>query len=311
MGRGAPLAGVTLRGAPTLAELSGRRPAEKTPHAVLVIAERLEPEVRDRFLEAVEDMRDRLDVRALEAALIAGDLALVDKLVLDALREAAKLEGVLDALNRAFQTMGTQAAAEVATAVGAELVFDVANPFAVEWMREYGARFVTNVTDSTRQAIADYLAEAIESGRSYSESAAEVKRLVAGLDSNSQRRLAAYRRGLEELGVSGKELQDRLAAYAEALLNERAQLIASYETVRATNAGQEVAWRIAQDKGLLSAKAKREWITTPDDRLCPDCLTMDGVKVGLNEPFRTPVGEVMTVNDIHVRCRCSEGLAEL
>ena len=296
--------------APTIGDLTGQDARERTPHAVLVIAGRLEPDVRDRFIAAMDAARSDIDVEALIEALKAGDIELALSIAVEGLKAAGRFDDVVDSLRQAFETMGTQTMSGVAAVTGVDLSFDMANEAAAAWMREYGARLVTNVTDATRAAIAEYLATGIEEGRSYSESAREIARMIGSLDINRVRSLEKYRKNLMSQGVAGGELDKKLESYAGKLLRSRAQTIASYETVRATNAGQEIAWRVAQERGALSSKAKREWITTPDDRLCPDCLSMDGVEVGLNEPFDTPVGAVMVVNDIHVRCRCSEGLTQ-
>lgn len=79
-------------------------------------------------------------------------------------------------------------------------------------------------------------------------------------------------------------------------------------TLSASNAGQRELWMQASEKGLLPSDQEREWILTPDGRLCPNCERMDGARVKLNEPWQTPAGPVMIPQQIHPTCRCAQGL---
>ena len=76
-------------------------------------------------------------------------------------------------------------------------------------------------------------------------------------------------------------------------------MIARTETMRASNMGQQEAWAQAKDKGLLTGKEKKEWITTPDDRLCPVCEPMDGKKVPMADEFD------IEGPPAHPQCRCT------
>ena len=89
--------------------------------------------------------------------------------------------------------------------------------------------------------------------------------------------------------------------YAAQLLKHRALTIARTETIRASVDGQLAIWREAQRQGLLPMNARKRWIVTPDDRLCPQCAPLKGVEVPLNSPF--PGG--VDGPPLHPNCRCA------
>ncbi len=82
----------------------------------------------------------------------------------------------------------------------------------------------------------------------------------------------------------------------------------SGNTINALNLGQQLGWRQARDNGLIDDSARRFWIVTPDDRLCPECAAVPGMNpdgVGLDEEFDTPYGP-MEGPTLHPQCRCTE-----
>jgi SPP1 gp7 family putative phage head morphogenesis protein len=89
--------------------------------------------------------------------------------------------------------------------------------------------------------------------------------------------------------------------YAAQLLRHRAQTIARTETIRASVDGQLAIWKAAQAQGLLPNHARKRWIVTPDDRLCPRCAPLQGVEVQLHQTF--PGG--VSGPPLHPNCRCA------
>jgi hypothetical protein len=75
-------------------------------------------------------------------------------------------------------------------------------------------------------------------------------------------------------------------------------------TMSALNRGALEAYGQAQQKGLLSGDAVKEWISTPDERACPVCLPLDGVTVPLKAMFATANGP-LPGPVAHPRCRCA------
>lgn len=148
--------------------------------------------------------------------------------------------------------------------------FDETNPKATDWAREHAAELVKGLSDTSR----DEIREAVE---------------------------AAFE---EQIDV------DELASELTDLLGdaERAELIARTETMRASNEGQQAAWDQALDTGLLTGREKQEWITTPDDRLCPICEPLDGQVTDLDGKFDVD-GEQVDSPPAHPNCRCTVALS--
>lgn len=147
--------------------------------------------------------------------------------------------------------------------------FDVTNPRATEWAAEHAAWLIDGISETTREAIREEVEAAFE----------------------------------DQFDV--RDLADRI----EDLIGDasRAQTIARTETMTASNQGQLEAWEQAKEAGLLSGGEQKEWIVTPDDRLCPICEPMDGVNVGLDEKFVVN-GEELDGPPAHPNCRCTIAL---
>lgn len=152
--------------------------------------------------------------------------------------------------------------------MGMDYTFDKTNPAALKWAQKHAGELVTNVTKHTRELIREAVAANLEG-----------------------------------------EIDDReLPKFIESLIGDskRAQLIAHNEVMTAANEGQRQLWNQAVKKGLIPKTAKKTWIITPDEKVCPDCEAMDGVTVGLNDEYPNDMGDGPPA---HPRCRCTEGIA--
>jgi SPP1 gp7 family putative phage head morphogenesis protein len=198
--------------------------------------------------------------------------------------------------------------------------FDRTNPSAVLWVERHAAELVTEVTDQTRRAIRKIITKAFVEGIPPRE-AAVLLRKVVGLHSRDEEALSnlkqrilenpggkvyAGKRAIRvpEKGMTNKALRDTLSKYADRLHNRRALLIARTETIRGSNEGQAQLWNQAVDAGKLSRTAKRVWITTPDERLCPICEGLEGKIAPLNGSFDGR----FSGPPAHPACRCTTGL---
>jgi len=144
--------------------------------------------------------------------------------------------------------------------------FDAADPIVVEWARKHGAELAKDLSDTTRHNIADALVRAFENQ--------DLRTLYDDV-----------------LNAVGDE--------------KRATLIARTEVMRAANAGQRESWRQAVDSGMLTGDEKRQWIVTNDERLCPECESLDGEVAELGGEYPDPGGEGPP---LHPNCRCTEGI---
>lgn len=298
--------------------------------AVHRIADRLEPQVRKRFLEAVTAMRGAIgeaELQALLQALRAGQAA-----VAAAGLPWAEFQRVFDGTTvsgaRSLEALflaglagtGEIAAGELNAALSASVVFDVGNPRVVAFARQHTAKLVREVTERSREAIREMIARQLEAlGTSApSKELAELVRDRIGLTSSQQRTLERFTANLADQGVDGAAAVKRTTRFRDGLIRRRAMAISRTETIRAANGGQRMLWRQARDEGVLPAdRARVRWIVTPDDRLDAEvCEPMpflaENEDVGLDGVFT--LGDFSgTVSDppAHTLCRCSTSLVIL
>jgi SPP1 gp7 family putative phage head morphogenesis protein len=181
--------------------------------------------------------------------------------------------------------------------------FDDKNPRAAKAAEEQGARMVTEITKETEQAIREAVATAIRQGIPPDELSDVVSDIV-GLTSAQAQAVLKYRQQLIDNGLAQNKVDAETEKYADKLLDKRADMIARTEIMDALNEGQDEAWQQAQDEGILSDDATKEWITAPDDQLCPECEAMDGKQVPVGQDF--PEGDP----PLHPNCRCTIGIGK-
>ncbi len=284
-------------------------PAEPEYRAIHRVADALAPGMVNTFVEAVRRVAGATALSDLEAALERGDLAAAEAAV-PWERLPAELAGVSVAIRQGFEQAAQASARYLPPRLRLELRFDLLNPRAVDWVRSHSGELIREVTDETRLAVRDVIRRAFEEGMHPYESARHIRNMV-GLTQRQAQAVDNFRKRLIEEGVKGEKLDKRVEAYRQRLLRKRAENIARTETLRASNEGQQELWRQAAEQGLINpAQVKREWIVTPDDRLCEMCAPMDGQKVGLEEPFQSELGAVMTP-PLHPMCRCATRLTEV
>ena len=215
------------------------------------------------------------------------------------------------------------------------------NPRAINWAASSSAARIVEIDRATRRAIQQIVSDAFEIGiapgdppllgpvsRIRGISSRQQARRVRGLVGLTERQLQAVRnlraemearvRGVIERasfkidvppgGFSSAFINRTATRYTERLRRGRALNIARTETITSANEGQRQIWLQAREDGLLTGAEKREWIVTPDDRLCPICRAMAGQLRGLDEPFDGGrFGRVMGPT-VHPQCRCATGL---
>jgi len=206
----------------------------------------------------------------------------------------------------AAQAILTAAAAQY-NALDLSGSFDLANPYAAAFLAEHGAALVTEITATTRVALATALTTYATEGLSADQIARAIRPFV-GLHSRQAAALLAYR--AEQLAEATTArlrtaAEARIARYAARLLRERLTTIARTELVTAHARGTLDSWREADRQGLLRPGARKVWLTAPGERTCDICRPLDGVKVALNEPFPRTGALAPT---LHPNCRCAMGL---
>jgi hypothetical protein len=163
------------------------------------------------------------------------------------------------------------------------------------------AKMVKGVTEETEKAIRAAILKAIRDGVPPYEAAELIHDLI-GLTSAQAQAVAAYKEQLIAGSLLPSAAAERAEEYADELLDVRAENIARYEIMDALNSGQEEAWLQAQEEGLLTDDATKEWVLSEDP--CDECEA--AAKAG-----PVPVGDEFPDGDppLHPRCRCTTGIA--
>jgi len=262
-------------------------------------------EMRKEIIRAFMALRNEVDLTELAAAFDSGNVNRVLALISEA-DIADSLEGSRQILKEALVSAGEAAAAELSTFLGETIAFSLINPNAVEFLETYGGAMVTNITPETMEAIRAALAEAYELGLTPAEAAKRIRDSI-GLTADMERQRAKLIADMLDAGATQSEVDAFIADWTEAKIKWRANNIAQNELATASNQGQEMLWDQAAQEGYIDPKkATREWLTTGSDKVCPLCAPMNGALTRIGEPWQTQVGPVMTPNEIHVRCQCTE-----
>ncbi len=272
-----------------------------------------------------------MDVRALETAFDEGSEPLAEFVVGYALAVTATHmarwlpEAIVTTLAAGgnAEARAVREADEFRTAQGFEnLYFDVTNREAVLWAGERSSTLITRITAKTRTAIRAVIARSFVEGIP-ADQAARMLRSLIGLTPRQAGAAATLRAKIlakpgkklwagrtpirvPKVGATIEWLERRVAQYSSRLLNYRARMIARTETIAASNEGQRQLWGQAQKKGLLDLNRLKEWIVTPDDRLCDICEPLAGSTAPINEPF-PDIG--VQGPPAHVMCRCAMGIS--
>lgn len=286
-------------------------PVAKAAPPLYAYADRLQPQIKTAFLNALDTLRRRLTGPQLQALLEAQDLDALRRLGLWDEFEKQLTAELQQPISDLIQRGGQDAISNMPESVQLQLRFDLTNPYAVAAIQTEVAASVRQLVNASQQAVLTVLREAYTDGIDAGTTARRL-RTHLGLTDRDARALEAYRNGLAQQNVAAGRLEDLANGYAARLIRQRASAIARTETIRAANLGTQGAWQAATLDGLLDPGQRRIWIVTPDDRLCPLCegvpdLNPDGV--GLGQPFNTDLGPVMNP-PLHVQCRCTQGLTE-
>lgn len=151
------------------------------------------------------------------------------------------------------------------------IAFDLHNPFAVQYLRDYGAKRVTQINETTRQTIKDLVVNGIDNGHSYDEIARQIKARFA------------------EFAVGKPQLH----------IDSRAHLVAVTEV---GNAYEHGTWSAAQSMAAVGLTMEKSWLTSGDDRVSDGCAENEGAGwILLDEPF--PSGDDKPLR--FPGCRCT------
>ena len=254
----------------------------------------------------------------IAAALVTGDASVLVEPYVRTLPGATPAAGAAEV--EAFRTVLAANATEVFVEAGAAemagitgaLTFDLENPYASAFAKEFAATRVTRIDDATRLAIRQTIAENVTSEIPTAQAVKRIRACIGLTPKQAEhvQRFAARMAAQVEAGELKQSVADKKVERAAAKkLRERAVMIARTEVIEAENAGTQASWDVAKSFGYLDANDKQEWIASVgSERTCPTCGELDGQKVPLNAPFVHPDGRTFTRPPAHPRCRCGVAL---
>jgi hypothetical protein len=282
--------------------------------------------------EAVAEGFERNTPSIVSAALHEAVGVMGTVLAVELIRElSSTMEAAAKTALRTAKIAGSLRAAREAPIEG--LFFDLTNPEAVLWIQQHGGDLIVGITKTTQAAIQRILIRSFEEGIPTGEAARMIRPLIGLTDVhtdavfNLRRAILGYRDRVtgRMVGGPGSKLwagktpirvprggatadfvARRTQQYAARLLNLRARMIARTETMSASNEGQRQLWLQAREQGLIGAGQTKEWIVTPDDRLCQICAPLSGEVQLVDEEFSVGV----LSPPAHVMCRCAMGLSD-
>jgi len=321
------------------------RPKSEEYEILHEVADSIEPVIRADLVNGVHSFGRKIDLRAVSEALALGDTeGAISLIPWDEFPEEA-----FSNVEELYRT-GAVNAAEASTPFFKNLIerlipvisdprflFDSTNPRFAEKIKEHTGALIENVTVSARESVQSLVSRSMDVGLTPNEIARRIPRSM-GLTERQQVALSNFEEALREGRTGGfTEFQRRTIApnggniqaalrtktteklvndYQRRLLNYRMERIARTESIRAVNLGQMEVWNQAADEGLFHrGTAKRVWVVTPDDRLCPICSEMEGQEVPFESDFEPPSAEKIgsaanglmpeQFPPIHPNCRCA------
>jgi hypothetical protein len=307
-----------------------------TRKQVDALVEKLEPTLRKAFEQALADWRNNVDLDALAAALMRGD---IEGAVRAANIQPAALNGFLTARENAFELAGT---AELAS-LRLNIIFDARHIRGEQQLSQYGAKFVQGVTDDTKAMLRTALTDSLSRGQGAKAAAKTIRDMIGLTDSqagwaiNLRRKLETDPKGLlSEFAADGYKLRDKrldgivrravkaekpiaaadvekiVTAYQNRAIRWRALNIARTETLRAVQAGNFEAYQQAVDSGKVAVQSVRKvWNSAQDNRVRHTHRELNGESVGLKESFvsvsgarlRYPLDPLAPLDET-INCRC-------
>lgn len=187
--------------------------------------------------------------------------------------------------------------------------FDPLDPATIQRQQDYRATFLKEFVAETKKAADMAYQWAVRKGLD-PEAAVVLVRTVAGLNVRQTGAvLTQWASRIEAANEPGTPWKvppvtwKMLEKAVEKVSKERAKTTADSEGWRLFSLGE---WSALDQQARQGVTFRRFWDVTPDERLCPVCSAIPGMNargVALDEPFRTPAGNVM-IPPQHPRCRC-------
>lgn len=297
-----------------------RKATASQTQAIERIANRLSPQLRKRFLEAVKASKDSIDLEALARAVQSGSATQAE--IATKLGTWPEKYGELSIDLKAGFIAGAGNAYEVLEGHTLRLNFTLINPHAVDYSARKLPRIVQAHVADAKRNIQSIITDSV-SGKHTGQEAAKLIRDSIGLIPGHERAVERMRERLTAEGLSPDKVDGKAERYAAKLLRSRANTIARTEIIQAQVSGQRALWQEAANEGLFDRKtAKRAWKTNHEGQTsagnetpCELCAPMDGQEIDFGDLYDHPelgtadvFGGLLSGPPLHPNCLCSENL---
>lgn len=228
--------------------------------------------------------------------------------------------GLADGMAGSFVAFGK-------TVPGPLVAFDALNPVHLEALRTLDTRVMRGLTEPLYQTVQDHVAFGLEQGWG-SRKVARGLREVLPLAPNQSEAVRNFERMLREgdlealtrrlrnrtfdgtirkafagKGLSEAQIKQMTAAYRKRMVAFNANTHARTATLDTLRRGQRLAWKDAQDRGLIDAsRMMKERVTVGDSRVREEHALENGAVVGIDEPY--PITLEVVAGELSFNCRC-------
>ena len=292
---------------------------------------RVEPGLRDRFLEIIKAAKDSIDLAILAALLTEGRYG----------EALALVEGVGRVLaaetTKVFLLAGEETAAFLTDALEIIVAFDQTNDFAIQVMQRAKLDLISEFTRQQTEATRAAILEGFRLGLNPRDQAILFRDSI-GLTAAQQRMVENFRRLLEndprqallrELRdgrfdqtieaalrrgepLTRAQVEKMVARYRENFLAFRAETIARTEALAAVHGGSFEMFRQAVANGEINPEEMfRTWHTARDARVRDSHVAMEGQRHPGLEPFTSGLGnrlrfpgDPLAPIEDRIQCRC-------
>lgn len=228
----------------------------------------------------------------------------------------AQISEAVDTLSGALKDAGVNLEMKLPSAMTAGFTFNKADPRALAWAEAQAASLVREVSDNTRSALREIIADAFRKNLSVDEVARRIRATV-GLTAKGAQTVTTLRERVTEQLIAGGTPPDKAAVQATAqaermrtrLVKTRAKTIARTEVLRASNNGRYLGWTQAIESGFAPPNVMKQWSSTTaslSGGACPRCYPMHGEIVPWDGTFSNGIN----MPPAHPNCRCTALMVE-
>lgn len=260
------------------------------------------------FKLAVEELRKNISVTELTKALEKGNILEIEKAIpwttFEAHLEKWKpiiIKTMIEAGEVASDNFEVEEILKAKKKKKKRVEFNKRNVELIKFTQKQADELIRSVIKETQKAVNNSVINMFNNKETPFTTAKKIKREL-GITDRQTKALNSYEQRLRDAGVNRKERKRLIQKEYQRKLEYRANLIARTESINSASQGQLIHWLDVAKQGYIDINiAMKEWIVTPDDRLCKICAPLQGERVKIYEPFSW--GGLSPTR--HQQCRCS------